>query len=97
MNTMQLQYRAERLAPLQNLSGLRKLKLASTQDEGFEAVCQLTRLRELYLQVPSNLEGLLFQLAQLEKLTRLDIRRTVGYSYVDTNLECKVSVTWLVG
>jgi hypothetical protein len=97
LNMMQLQYSAERLAPLQNLSGLRKLKLASTQDEGFEAVCQLTRLRELYLQVPSNLEGLLFPLAQLKQLTRLDIRRTVGYSYVDTNLECKVSVTWLVG
>ena len=79
-----LQCGSEVLGPLQGLSGLRTLlladpcvgalndnALAEAGGRGFEAVCQLTGLRELSLQEPDTPEGLLLKLAQLQQLTRL--------------------------
>jgi hypothetical protein len=69
-----LQYNAERLAPLSGLSLLHTLHLATddpTAAEGMETVCQLIGLRELQLHVPCAVEGLPLQLTQLQQLTSL--------------------------
>jgi hypothetical protein len=68
-----LQYSAERLAPLTGLTGLTRLDLipVAGSTEGLEVVCQLTGLRQLHLTDPRGDEGLLLQLTQLKQLTKL--------------------------
>jgi hypothetical protein len=77
LDVWKLQCNAELLATLPKLSGLTGLSLclgigdASVASEGVGVVCQLTRLRQLYLKHGSEAEGLLLQLTQLQQLTCL--------------------------
>jgi hypothetical protein len=76
-----LQYSAERLAPLSGLSVLHTLRLATddpTAADGMETVCQLTGLRELHLHAPCMVEGLPLQLTQLQQLTQLHYKGDGG-------------------
>lgn len=72
-----LQHGVGQLAPLQGLSGLQTLSLAvddHTAVEGVQAVCQLTGLRHLRMDLPrsADVHGLqLWQLMQLQQLTAL--------------------------
>jgi hypothetical protein len=68
-----LQCPLEQLAPLQGLSELRKLRLATVvalTEAELQAVCQLTGLRELELNT-ADTPGMLLQLTQLRQLTSL--------------------------
>ena len=71
----QLKCSPESLSQLQGLSELHTLCLAADHDtagEGLQAVCQLTRLRELQVFWYEAAEaGLLLQLTQLSRLTSL--------------------------
>jgi hypothetical protein len=75
-----LLYRPELLVPLQGLSGLEVLAMAAQASEADglqeacqEAVCQLTRLKRLWLCLSPSVvrEGLLLPLTQLKQLTSL--------------------------
>jgi hypothetical protein len=76
LNILELQYGTEDLTPLQRLSRLQTLYIGTVLggNEGLEAVCQLTGLRELELKGLDYGEGLMWQLTQLKQLTRLDFR-----------------------
>jgi hypothetical protein len=78
LNLQVLQYSAERLAPLQRLSMLHTLCVASSFARDVEAVTQLTGLRQLNLTVYSKAQGLLLQLTQLKQLTCLNFGTIVG-------------------
>jgi hypothetical protein len=71
---------AERLAPLQGLSGLHTLRYGSYDNDadGWQAVCQLTRLQELDLQYPSATQEQLLLSTQLQSLTRFVNRDLYG-------------------
>jgi hypothetical protein len=82
LNLQHLQRSGQVLGPLQGLSGLHTLLLAApcleweallvADGREFDAVCQLTGLRELELTAPDALqEELLMKLTQLQHLTRL--------------------------
>ena len=87
LDVQQLQYSAEGLAPLQRLSELHTLRLATNSGEGLEAVSQLTGLQELYLVAGcAAADRLLLQLTQLKQLTSLDFH---GPTYVRQNV-CQV-------
>jgi hypothetical protein len=72
-----LQYNAELLASLQELSELHTLSLTlddhdHTAENGVQAVCQLTGLRELRMDLPCFVDVTrLLQLTQLQQLTAL--------------------------
>jgi hypothetical protein len=89
-----MRYRAELLAPLQGLAGLRELTLrpVGTSAEGLGAVCQLTGLRRLDIYDPRGYnELLLLRLTQLRQLTALHFSGTVDMAHVDLKLSCQVS------
>jgi hypothetical protein len=79
----------ELLGPLQGLSGLHTLRCKVARlraDKEFEAVCQLTGLRELDVSVP-RMAGKLLQLTQLSKLTALNLAEGRGAQEV---IRCQV-------
>ena len=71
-----LQYHAELFAKLQGLSSLHELHLrpAGESPAGLELVGQLTSLRELRVTIPTEAEGLLLKLTQLQGLTSLRLK-----------------------
>jgi hypothetical protein len=86
-----LQYRSELLAPLTGLSSLQQLSLAPWDEstEGLKVLRQLTGLRQLKVMDPSEAEGLLLQLTQLQELTSLTYRG----AQQSHQLRCEVSPT----
>jgi hypothetical protein len=92
-----LQCIAELLAPLQRLNGLHTLHVRvrdvpgaqATSGKGLEALGHLTQLRALELIAWQSATGLLLQLTQLQRLTRL--------SYAGPRTGGGISLTYHVG
>ena len=88
-----LQYSAELLAPLAELSSLRGLSLGHVCFEtmGLDVVCQLTGLEQLLVCDSGGpaTRGLMLQLSQLQRLTQLDLCAFM-------HIKCRVQVgRWL--
>jgi hypothetical protein len=74
LDMLNLQCRAQLLAPLQALSRLHTLRLSSDKDtaeEVVQALCQLTMLRQLTMDVPRSV-GMMPRLTKLKHLTQLE-------------------------
>jgi hypothetical protein len=90
----ELQYNAELLAPLSQLSRLSELYLlpAERSPEGLEVVCQLTGLRRLEMWVPKKDKSLLLLVAQLKHLTHFGdgrcLQLTGGPRSQGVSLQC---------
>jgi hypothetical protein len=80
LNIRGLQSSKEQVAPLQGLSGLTGLSVCARTDIGVvPAVCQLTGLLELEVDVLHSVDPQLLQLTQLKQLTVLNVAGSDGY------------------